>query len=115
MSIGSCSQTCGGGTQQYERYKTAAPSCGGSCSGGYTKISSCNTGGCPGKNTAYDHICIYKIIVVLIRMWYWETIVNIILQQLIALAIRLLIGIVARVLVYAPSEKVTVTLIPIAM
>ena len=40
---------------------------------------------------------------------------NNILQVLIAMAIRLPIGIVAPVLANAPSEEVTVTLMPIAM
>ena len=40
---GSCSKSCGGGSQKYKRYKTVSESNGGSCSGLSEKSYSCNT------------------------------------------------------------------------
>ena len=49
---GSCSKSCGGGSQKFTRDKTVSESNGGSCSGSNEKTDSCNTQDCtsgPGK------------------------------------------------------------------
>ena len=48
-SSGSCSKSCGGGSQRYTRHKTTTESNGGSCSGSNEKHSPCNIQGCPSE------------------------------------------------------------------
>ena len=48
-SSGSCSATCGDGSQKYKRYKTILESDGGSCSGSIDRYEACNSQACPSK------------------------------------------------------------------
>ena len=54
---GSCSKSCGGGTQKSTRSKTVQESDDGTCSGLSEKSQSCNSQGCPSE-FSYIHITI---------------------------------------------------------
>ena len=51
--FGTCSKSCGGGYQNYTRYKMVSESNGGSCSGLSEKYDSCNTQDCPPSKFLY--------------------------------------------------------------
>ena len=55
---GTCSVTCGGGTQQRNRNKTQEALFGGiDCVGNDTETQNCSTNGCPGNaQYLYNHI-----------------------------------------------------------
>ena len=55
--IGSCSKSCGGGSQKSKRYKTVSESNGGSCSGLSEKTYSCNTQKCPQGPEKFPEKC----------------------------------------------------------
>ena len=55
-----CSKSCGGGFQQFIRYKTVSERNGGSCPGSNLKQEPCNTQNCPGefRTMFYKYCCI---------------------------------------------------------
>ena len=46
---GSCSKTCGGGTETRSRRKKKRQQNGGNCPGSRSERNNCNTQSCPGK------------------------------------------------------------------
>ena len=53
---GSCSRSCGGGSERYTRSKIRRESNGGSCTGSNEKFQLCNTQDCPGESTYLTNI-----------------------------------------------------------
>ena len=71
QSVGSCSKSCGSGTQSYSRSCTnpAPLHNGNDCSGDEQKSESCNDAPCPSMFSGFCKLCIQKL--------YCRTVINV--------------------------------------